>query len=370
MNILYIANIRLPTEKAHGIQIMKTCEAFARAGHTVELVVPTRHTPIADDAFTYYGVEKIFKITTLPVPDWVRFGKIGFLSSLLIFSERAHFMPSFWSADIIYSRDALVLAQYTLLGRKFIFESHTKPSGPARLVARRAYRVVVISRALREEYVLAGVQPGKIIVAPDAVDAHLFDGVLARETEREALGLACHEKAVVYTGHLYAHKGAYTLASSAIHLPSVQFYFVGGTEKDIAQFRARWGSEKNIHIIGHVSHAQVPQYLRSADILVIPNSATNQDAKLYTSPMKLFEYMASGTPIVAADVPSIKEILTDKDATFFTPDDVHSLAEAIAAVFSNEKTAQEKAQNARQKAKRYTWDKRVEDIGVVLRNTF
>ena len=366
MNVLYIANIRLPTEKAHGIQIMKTCEAFARAGYTVELVVPTRRNTIDGEAFTYYGVEKVFKITTLRAPDFVRFGRAGFLFSALWFSERARWLKQFWNADIIYSRDAFVLAQYALLGRSVVFEAHAFPSRITRFVARRAFRVVVISEALKKAYISFGISGEKIIVAPDAVDAHLFEGVAPRETEREALGLARHEKIVVYTGHLYARKGAQILAQSAKHLPDVQFYFVGGTVDDITQFRAQWGSEKNIHIVGHVPHAQIPQYLRTANILVIPNSATNQDSKFFTSPMKLFEYMASGTPIVASDVPSIKEILADKDATFFTPDDACSLTEAIKAVFSNEKTAQEKAQNALQKVKGYTWSKRAERIGTSI----
>ena len=63
--IIYVANIRLPTEKAHGVQIMKMCEALARAGAIVELVVPNRHTHIGGDPFTYYEVEENFIITKL-----------------------------------------------------------------------------------------------------------------------------------------------------------------------------------------------------------------------------------------------------------------------------------------------------------------
>ena len=61
MKILYLAQIRLPTEKAHGIQIMKTCEAFAEQGAEVVLVVPSHRGDIRQDPFEYYRVKRNFK---------------------------------------------------------------------------------------------------------------------------------------------------------------------------------------------------------------------------------------------------------------------------------------------------------------------
>ena len=362
MKILYIANIRLPTEKAHGIQIMKMCEAFARAGHDVELVVPTRRTPITEDAFAYYGVEKIFKITTLRTPDFVRFGRFGFLFSALCFSERVRWLKQFWSADIVYSRDAFVLAQYVLLGRRTVFEVHSSPSRLSKFVSRMADSVVVISNGLKEAYVSSGIPEKKIMVAPDAVGTHLFDNVLLRESEREKLGFPKDEKIVVYTGHLYARKGVDVLADAATYLQNVRFFFVGGTLDDIEQFRSRWGNQKNIHVTGHVEHAQVPRYLRAADVLVIPNSAKNKDSKYFTSPMKLFEYMASGTPIVASDVPAIREILNERSAFLVEPDNPRLLAEGIKNILKDYSFASTISKQALEDAKNYTWQKRAESI--------
>ena len=115
MKILYLAFVRLPTERAHGLQIMKTCEAFAHAGAKVELVIPGRATAIAVDPFSYYAVKKSFALTSLATPDLVRWGRAGFIFSLFWFAEVAKWRKVFWRADIIYSRDALVLLQYRLL---------------------------------------------------------------------------------------------------------------------------------------------------------------------------------------------------------------------------------------------------------------
>ena len=65
--IIYLANVRLPTEKAHGIQIVKMCEAFAGLGLEVELVVPNRLNSIQDDIFDYYGVKKNFVLKSFIV---------------------------------------------------------------------------------------------------------------------------------------------------------------------------------------------------------------------------------------------------------------------------------------------------------------
>lgn len=367
MKILYIANIRLPTEKAHGIQIMKTCEAFAKAGIEIELVVPTRHNKLTANPFSYYGVpENLFKIITLRVPDPIKYGRLGFLVSSIWFSERARWCRSFWTADIIYSRDALVLMQYLLLGRRIVFEAHAKPSFVARIVARHSYRVVVISQALREVYVAVGIPAERITVAPDAVDEHLFETVPLKNEAREILELPQFQHIVVYTGHLYARKGADTLAEAATHIPEALFVFVGGTIEDIAQFRKQWGSQENIRIVGHVAPERVPFYLRAADVLVIPNSGTSEDTARFASPMKLFEYMASGTPIIASDVPSIREVLGDQEAFFVEADSPAALAKSVASVFAQEDEAHEKAVSAQRKAREYTWSTRVARIHAAI----
>ena len=64
MKLLYLSSVGVPTDWAHGIQIMKMCEAFANIGVQVELVVPRRATAIKSDPFDYYGIRKNFTITT------------------------------------------------------------------------------------------------------------------------------------------------------------------------------------------------------------------------------------------------------------------------------------------------------------------
>src|SRR3989344_1135500 len=113
--LYYIANVRIPTEKAHGIQIMKTCEAFNTLGVLKTLIVPYRRNTISDDPFKYYAITKTFPIKKLPAIDLVRFdrvlgaayfwvGSFSFLLSLFFF-----FLLKPRSNVTIYTRDTLAI---------------------------------------------------------------------------------------------------------------------------------------------------------------------------------------------------------------------------------------------------------------------
>jgi glycosyltransferase involved in cell wall biosynthesis len=347
----------LPTEKAHGLQIMKTCEALATAGATVELVIPGRQTPIHDDPFAHYRVAKNFTLTALGTPDWVRAGQAGFLLSLVWFSEAVKWLGSFGKADVIYSRDALILLQYMLLGRPLVYEAHQTPTFVLRFVARRARRVVVISKGLADAYAAAGVRAEKIILAPDATDEHLFDHVAGKVAARRALGIATDAKVVLYAGSLHPRKGAETLAEAVSLVPSAVFLFAGTVEPTRADF---W-STVPARFLGQVPHDKVLECMHAADVLVIPNSARDDDARLYGSPMKLFEYLASGTPIVATRVPALTGVVPEDAAFFAGPDDPAALAAAIAEALTSP-TADDRAGKALSLSKQHSWRARAASI--------
>lgn len=363
MKILYLANIRLPTEKAHGIQIMKMCEAFARTGAQIELVVPKRYNAIVADPFDYYGVERIFTITTLPTPDFVKWGRAGFLIQAVHFARLARQHLRRTKPDVVYSRDKVVLL---LLPQTtpFVWEIHTgEPRRVVRMLGKRAKAIVTITNSLAVECNSFGISREKIIVAHDAVDLRQFSVSISQKEARHKLGLPSNKHLVLYTGHLYSHKGADIFAQAAKFLEAdARVVIVGGTEADLRRFRAVYRDIGNLLMVGQHPHTDMPYYLKAADVLVLPNSALNETSQLHTSPMKLFEYMASGTPIVASDIPSLREIVDESMVYFFTPDDSESLARVIRAVLAQYPIALEKASEAFAVATRYSWDIRAHNI--------
>lgn len=325
MKIFYAAFVRLPTEKAHGVQIMKTCEALADTGAEIELVVPGRKTSINEDPFAYYAVKENFRLTTLNTPDWVRWGPIGFVCSALWFSEVAKLTRSFWSADIIYSRDAFVLLQYLLLGRKLVYEAHTKPTLISTVVARHAHRLVVISEGLRDAYVKAGVSTEKIAVAHDAIDPEPFKKHYDQQESRTWLGIPHDKKVALYVGRIDAAKGADTFAAASEHVTPDTVCVLIGSGPLAESLKKKYPKAL---ILPETPYRELPRMLAAADVLVLPNSAKDENAALYTSPLKAFAYLASGKPIVASDVPALRSIFGD-DIRYSGPDDPVALGWAI-----------------------------------------
>lgn len=364
MKFFYIANIRLPTEKAHGIQIMEMCAAFAERGCSVELVVPKRHNPIQEDPFVYHDVPRTFALRTLPSFDLVRFGRIGYLISLLSFAASALWYAFFQKDALFYTRDELIALVLYLSGKKIVWEGHT---GQANLAVRILIRLhapfVVITEALKELYIASRAEASKVLVAPDGADISRFNIGMTQEEARRELGLPLDKKIILYKGHLYERKGAHTLARAALGLPQNSIcVFIGGTENDVDAFRKEFGGHENIFILGNKPRRETPVYQRAADLLVIPNSAKDDVSKLYTSPMKLFGYMASGVPIVASDLPSLREIINPSLAYFFTPDDPKSLGEVIKYALGEYEEAKKKGRTALALAEQYSWQKRAEHI--------
>ena len=142
------------------------------------------------------------------------------------------------------------------------------------------------------------------------------------------------------------------------------FVFVGGTDEDIKNFQSSILSFqlKNIVIAGQKPHSEIPLWQKSADVLVRPNTAKEKISKYYTSPMKLFEYMASGRPIVASDLPSTREILNEANSVLVEPDNPKALAEGIKKVLQNGDWGDSLAKRALVDVQDYTWEKRAKKI--------
>jgi len=372
MRLLYIADTRLPTEMAHGLQIMKMCEAFTRAGAELELVIPMRFR-ISElgkkDPFDYYKVERSFKIKKIFCFDLTplnRFlGPISFLIQALSFSKFTLFYLLFKKGDIIYGRDRFGLFFVSLFKKNVIFEVHKIHRFFFWSILKRVKKIVVITDNLKEILIKKGVDGNKILVAPDGVDLKDFEVKENKEKCREKLNLPLDKNLILYTGHLYKWKGVETLALASRFLSNKELIMVvGGIKWYLSNFRkfVKKNNLKNILISGYQDYSKIPYFLKAVDCLVLTGTETSETSKEYTSPIKMFEYMVSGRPIVASDLPSFREILNENNCVFVKPDNPEAMAEGIKKVLDDSDLAQKLSEQAHKDVQGHTWDNRAKKI--------
>jgi glycosyltransferase involved in cell wall biosynthesis len=390
LRILYFADIRFPLERANGIQTMETCHALARRGNSVQLVVrPDTERP-ARDPFLYYALPRLerFVIEQAPVsgPQLARrLGYLAFVAGRAIGKARA---------EVLMTRDlgvaALLCAMPRGMRSPLVYESHgyapevaaalpdllatAERPGASKLarLARREAQVwhgaegyVTITAGLAQDLTARhGTRP-QVAVVPDGV--RLSGNTTTRGFRRTEEGASTPPPIVCYAGHLYAWKGVDVLLEALARIPDAHGLIVGGhgAEPDLARVKAlaaRLGIDSRVTFTGLVEPARVPELLRRATVLVLPNPASAISTR-YTSPLKLFEYLAAGRPIVASDLPSIREVAHDGvTALLVPPGDPDALAAAIRRLLQEPALAGRLARAAVELAPEYSWDRRAERL--------
>jgi glycosyltransferase involved in cell wall biosynthesis len=175
---------------------------------------------------------------------------------------------------------------------------------------------------------------------------------------------------VGYAGHLYPWKGLDVLMEALAQLPDARGLVIGGLagEPDLERVRALAGrlAPGRVTFTGQLDPPAVAARLQEADVLVIPNPPSRISAA-YTSPLKLFEYMASGRPIVASDLPALREILTDgAQALLAEAGNAGALAAALRRVIDDEDLARGLARRAYDAVRAYSWARRAERLESLL----
>jgi glycosyltransferase involved in cell wall biosynthesis len=375
MKITLIAPTYLPARRANTIQVMKMAQAFAVLGHNVLVLVPGKGSsaPTWVELARHYGLQHHFDIEWLSAWPCLRRYDYGLAA--------VHRARS-WGAELIYTRlpQAAVLA--SVLGCSTIYEIHDLPQGMLGpwllrrfLTGRGARALVVITAALKEALTSRFSPPAglPLVIAPDAVDLARYQNLPSLAEARQSLNSAFRIPnspfIAGYTGHFYPGRGSELILQMASQLPDVGFLLVGGDPADVERLRGEVEFRRldNITLTGFVSNAELPLYQAACNLLLMPyqrnvSASSGGDIARYLSPMKLFEYLACGRPILSSDLPVLREVLNPKNAVLLPPDEIEAWVAAIREVRHNPAQCAAMAAQAQQDVQQYSWEARAARI--------
>lgn len=367
--------IRVPGEKGASMHLTSITRALAAIGHDVQLIAVAGHGAAPTG---------LAEVHLLPHPGRAEglqreLNKLAFVEQVA--TEMADVVRDF-APDVLYERLALFgsagaqLAagvpgcRHVLEVNSLLAEEETEWRGLhlaplATQVERDVLEHAHLSIAVSDEVAakIRAVAPtARCAVVANGAEVERFRHLPFATQARRDLGLPQHVPMAAFVGALRPWHGI-DLAIDAIARTTDMHLVVAGDgpiRADLAQQAARLGVWGRVHFLGHVDHGRVASTLAAADVAVAPYPAL---ASFSFSPLKLYEYLAAGTPVVASAIGQIPAVLDrGRWGTLVPAGDVDALAEALqyAAI---DPAAKERAAAARRHALRHHgWDQRARDI--------
>jgi glycosyltransferase involved in cell wall biosynthesis len=209
-----------------------------------------------------------------------------------------------------------------------------------------------------------GIPRDRILVVQDGYDPEEFMQRVSRADVRKELNLPADAFVALYGGSFYPWKGV-DLAVQAWEKTPEQWHLVlvGGPEGDRARLEALIAPpvRSRVHILPMRPRADLVRLYPAADVALLTSSPNHTIAKQYTSPLKQFEYLAAGLPVVASDVPSSHEVLTDTTARFFKPS-VDGFLSTMRAVAEDPAWRERASVTGPQCVLPFSWERRARSI--------
>ncbi|MBC8951336.1 MULTISPECIES: glycosyltransferase family 4 protein [Xenorhabdus] len=386
MKIAYIDPYPVPDYRVASLQILQNVDAFARQGHSVFLITPKgqsqveeilgRSLPPSVELIALHDIRRKWyfplntqKLFYLQVSRWLKEHQVDALFTRNI--KMANYLlcnhsdiPHFFESHEVFSQS--FRESHDLLNR-----SNQRKYHKLRKLEQQVYAsskvVFALTSLLREDiYKQYGVKT-PIVVAPDGVD------MLAVESAKQMLAGSDYNsmlpKKVLYLGSLHRWKGIPTVMKAMSYLDNVELNIAGGTTEQIERLRQtaeQIGVSDKINFLGFVQPRKRFQVIADSDICVLPLTKTNIGSR-YTSPLKLFEYMAMGKPVVISDFPSIRDAVDENAVNFADSENPASFAEQIQWLINHPAEMMAKVDySQRLVAERFNWDQRAKLIMGVI----
>lgn len=377
IKIAYLDPYPVPDLRVASLQILQNIDAFARAGAQVTLVTPKGQyrdsdilgravhpnahlVSLRDIRRKWYFPFNSQKLFSLQIAHWIKHHQIDalFTRNLKLacyLTENHADIPLFFESHEIFAQS---FAESHSFSKKKNRAKYHKLLKMEKQVYSQATGIFVLTSLLRDDIISQYQVKTPIMVAPDGVDLHA-----AVQCEISPINNVMTE--VLYLGSLHKWKGIPTMMRAMKYLDNARLNIAGGTDEQIeglTLLAQEMDVKDKVNFLGFIDPKQRFSAIARHDICVLPLTLTSIGSR-YTSPLKLFEYMAMEKPVVISDFPSIRDVVDESAVCFADSGDAQSFAEQIVKLRENPQQAREKTHYARLLVENnYNWDKRAEMI--------
>lgn len=378
MRIFFPIPEKMPDSRARFNQVMGACAGLVEAGAEVVLLTGLKPKTSVHDLLAAYGLGSSagIKIVNLPMLrgeagnkiriSWHGLFHIALLLYLFFKSDKKN--PS-----VIFIRH-LKLAGFLLRFKKLlklpiIFEIHEM----FYLTATNKTKAEKLKELERSVYS----NVDALICTTDALKSAALElitkpvptTVIRHMVKKSWLNQGGEKSGshLLYIGSFYKYKGVDTLIEAMVDLPNEKLLIVGGGERldELIAKTKTLGITDRVEFAGEAPHSRIPEFLSRAKISILPNILEGMSH--FTSPLKMYEAMAFGLPLVASNIPALTEVLVDDhNAVLFEPGSSQSLADAIRQLSGDAGKAARIAAQAKKDAEKYTHEAGAKEIVKIM----
>ena len=367
MRISYLFNSSLPSINPGSLQVIKTCESLSKFSNQVFLISP--NTGLKVNIKKFYGLKKSPKILKIKY-----FKKFPQGINYYLFSLISIFYGVFFKTDIYITRNLFTLFLLNLMNKKTIAEIHHDLSNEGRIVkflynnfkilnSKNILKVIAITNSVKKYLIKERkVDQKKIYIIPSA------SGIKSKFVNFKIK----KSYKIGYFGSFEKSKGSDFIIKLSNLDHKNKYYMFGGNTNEVKKLNKKKKSN-NLIIEKYIPYKYLGKFISKMDILLMPSNKNTLrslggvgNIAKFTSPLKLFDYLASGKLIVSSKLKVFEEIITNnKDCIMINNLDPYKWLKIIKGLNKKVNKINKIKKNAYLLSKKYSYDNRAK---LILKN--
>ena len=353
---IYVAELNLPSTSAYSIHVMKMCDALSKRNFDTTLL--TTFNNDESDIFNSYNCSNKFKINSI----FKKKIKLNFFKRMIFSIKILNFIKEY---DLIISRSIISSIILSIFKKKNILELHHEPKGATKFIffigkiffpIKKYLKIILLHPNILKNIKIKDID---YFIEDDAVDPLDFENFNEKNEKKY------NSNNILYIGSFYSGKGIEIISKIASKLNNFTFHLYGDVKSLSSKYKFLLNS-KNILFKGAANYKEIPKILSQYHIVLMPYQKSvsvrseNLDVGLNMSPLKMFDYLASGKIILASDLEVYKHILKNNfNSILIDPDDIEKWVTNLKHISKYIDNYKELEKNSLKTSKIFSWNNRV-----------